>query len=63
MDNLFERIYKNEVLTDEEFENIFKVGVYHGLFDKENYGFHDRKNSVYLFLGTLQGIMKNEIVS
>lgn len=41
------------LVTDEIIEDTFKAGVYHGLFSEENYGFHDRKNSVYCLIGTL----------
>lgn len=43
-------------LTDEEIEEIFQSGVNHGLFSHENYGFHDRKNSVYGLIGTLKDL-------
>lgn len=43
-------------LTDEEIEEIFKAGVNHGIFEEKNYGLHDRKNSVYGFIGTLQDL-------
>ena len=39
--------------TDEMIEEIFTAGVYHGLFEKNNHGFYDRKNSVYNLIGTL----------
>ena len=45
-------------LTDEEIEEIFKEGVYHGLFEEKNYGIHDRKNSVYGFIGTMRSLAK-----
>lgn len=47
-----------ERLTDEDFEKIYKVGVYYGAFSGENFGEDCRRNSVYGFLETLQGLYK-----
>ena len=41
------------LVTQEMVENIFQAGVEHGVFKAQNFGYHDRRNSVFAFLGTL----------
>lgn len=45
-------------LSDDMIEDIFKAGVYHGLFKKEHNGLNDKKNSVYGLIGTLCELKK-----
>lgn len=44
--------------VEDVFEDIYRVGAYHGAFDEENYGADCRRNSVYGFLETLEALLK-----
>lgn len=45
-------------VSNEALEEIYTVGVYHGLFSGSNSGVDDRQNSVYGFLDTLKCLVK-----
>lgn len=59
IDNANSHVQASLNLSDEMIEKMYQLGVYHGLFSDENYGFHDRKNSVYCLIGILYD-MKEE---
>lgn len=47
-------------LTDDDIEKLYSLAVYHGLFSDENYGFHDRKNSVSLLISLLYALKEED---
>lgn len=44
--------------VEDVFEDIYRIGAYHGAFDEENYGPDCRRNTVYGFLETLEALLK-----
>lgn len=48
-------------IDDAMIEEIYQAGIYHGLFHKQNFGFHDRRNSVYCFIGTMIKLKEEKI--